>query len=161
MLNFGNDLLLWRLDRKLTQAELAEKAGVTRPNLSAMESGKRDVTLRTLSALARALDVSPGTLADGIPPHQNQPKSGLSREAMERIADAVAYDKTCPNPQEQWIAERLKLLTRSRLQSAGVTAEHSFRIGRKTDRAWLELATLPKPELNSLIQRISERRPLH
>jgi DNA-binding XRE family transcriptional regulator len=48
---------LWREYRSLTQRELADRAGISKPYLSQIESGKRQGTLETLAAIARALDV--------------------------------------------------------------------------------------------------------
>jgi DNA-binding XRE family transcriptional regulator len=49
---------LWREYRGLTQQELADISGISKPYLSQIESGKRQGTIETLSAIARALDVS-------------------------------------------------------------------------------------------------------
>ncbi len=48
---------LWREHRRLTQQELANRAGISKPYLSQIETGKRQGTIETLSAIARALDV--------------------------------------------------------------------------------------------------------
>ncbi|WP_243375162.1 helix-turn-helix transcriptional regulator [Geotalea sp. SG265] len=48
---------LWREHRGLTQQELATRAGISKPYLSQIETGKRQGTVETLSAIARALDV--------------------------------------------------------------------------------------------------------
>ena len=48
---------LWREHRGLTQQELASRAGISKPYLSQIETGKRQGTVETLSALARALNV--------------------------------------------------------------------------------------------------------
>ncbi|ABA89027.1 antitoxin, XRE family [Syntrophotalea carbinolica DSM 2380] len=48
---------LWRDYRSLTQQELADRAGISKPYLSQIESGKRQGTVETLAAIARALDV--------------------------------------------------------------------------------------------------------
>lgn len=48
---------LWRDHRGLTQQELADRAGISKPYLSQIESGKRQGTVETLAAIARALDV--------------------------------------------------------------------------------------------------------
>jgi transcriptional regulator with XRE-family HTH domain len=47
----------WRERRGLTQQELAEKAGISKPYLSQIETGKRQGTVETLSASARSLDI--------------------------------------------------------------------------------------------------------
>jgi transcriptional regulator with XRE-family HTH domain len=59
---FGETVLAWRLARGMTQAALARAACIPRPNLSAIERGDREVTLKTLRALALALEVRPGVL---------------------------------------------------------------------------------------------------
>ena len=55
---------LWRERRGLTQQELAEKAGISKPYLSQIETGKRQGTVETLSALARSLDIPLDVLTD-------------------------------------------------------------------------------------------------
>ena len=81
MAPFGETVLLWRLQRGLTQKELARRAGVPRPNLSAIERGQLEVSLKTVRALALALGVRPGVLVDGIAPEEGG-AGELSREAM-------------------------------------------------------------------------------
>ena len=54
----------WREHRGLTQQELADRAGISKPYLSQIETGKRQGTVETLSALARALDVPLDALTD-------------------------------------------------------------------------------------------------
>ena len=94
MVQFSQAVWLWRRHRGLTQAELAQRTRMARPNLSAIERGKREVTLATLRALAASLDVPPGALVDGIAPqaYRSGPLSS-SRETLERIADAVAFGR--------------------------------------------------------------------
>jgi DNA-binding XRE family transcriptional regulator len=48
---------LWREHRGLAQQELADRAAISKPYLSQIESGKRQGTVETLAAIARALDV--------------------------------------------------------------------------------------------------------
>ena len=55
---------LWRERRGLTQQELAMLAGISKPYLSQIETGKRQGTLETLSALARSLEVPLDVLTD-------------------------------------------------------------------------------------------------
>ena len=44
-----------RLDKKLTQKELAAKSGIPRTVISRIESGKRNITLETLMNIAESL----------------------------------------------------------------------------------------------------------
>ena len=48
---------LWREHRCLTQETLAEAAGISKPYLSQIESGKRRGSIAVLRALAQALDL--------------------------------------------------------------------------------------------------------
>ncbi|WP_041274466.1 helix-turn-helix domain-containing protein [Desulforamulus reducens] len=42
----------------MSQAELADKAGISQPFIGAIESGRKSPTLRTLEKLANAMDIS-------------------------------------------------------------------------------------------------------
>jgi transcriptional regulator with XRE-family HTH domain len=53
-----------RKRRNLTQAELAEKAGLSRGYLARLETARQDPTLTTLEALAKALRVKVSRLLD-------------------------------------------------------------------------------------------------
>lgn len=55
---------LWREHRGLTQQELARRVGISKPYLSQIETGKRQGTVETLSAIARSLDVPLDVLTD-------------------------------------------------------------------------------------------------
>jgi len=55
---------LWREHRGLTQQELANQAGISKPYLSQLETGKRQGTVETLSAIARSLGVPLDVLTD-------------------------------------------------------------------------------------------------
>lgn len=56
-------LKIIRSHRGLTQAELAERSGISRPYLTEIETGKKDGSIRAMKALAEALNVSVGDLA--------------------------------------------------------------------------------------------------
>ncbi len=48
--------------REMTQKELAQSSGISRPYLTEIETGKKDGSIRALKALAEALEVSVGDL---------------------------------------------------------------------------------------------------
>jgi uncharacterized protein len=50
-----------RLDAALTQTALAERAGISQPNLAAIESGRRTASPELLERLLRAADYRPST----------------------------------------------------------------------------------------------------
>lgn len=51
-----------RKHRGYTQAELAKEAGLSRPYLTEIETGKKDGSIRAMKALAEVLDVTVGQL---------------------------------------------------------------------------------------------------
>lgn len=53
-----NPIKVWRKHRGLTQQQLANAAGISKPYLSQIEVGKRTGTTEILSAIAKALGVS-------------------------------------------------------------------------------------------------------
>lgn len=58
ILDGENPIKVWREYRGLTQQQLADKTGISKPYLSQIETGKRKGTTEILSAIAKALDVS-------------------------------------------------------------------------------------------------------
>jgi transcriptional regulator with XRE-family HTH domain len=54
---FGKRLLELRKERKMSQENLAELSELNRPYISAIEQGKRNVSLEVISKLAQALDI--------------------------------------------------------------------------------------------------------
>ncbi len=148
MLPFGQTLRLWRTHRGLTQAQLARAAAVPRPNLCAIERGHREVSLTTLRALALSLEVSPGTLVDGLPPPQPGGLRRLSREAIERVADAAHSGPLPDDPAERALGELLCIVT---------SAARGGR--RRAEAAWLGLkATYPPELVETLLRRVAARK---
>lgn len=58
-----NPVKIMRKHRGLTQKELAERAGISRPYLTEIETGKKDGSIRAMKSLAEVLGVSVGMLA--------------------------------------------------------------------------------------------------
>ncbi|MEB2777457.1 helix-turn-helix transcriptional regulator [Algoriphagus sp. D3-2-R+10] len=54
---FGQRVKLLRKAKELSQEELAEKSGLNRPYISAIEQGKRNVSLEVIEKLAEALEI--------------------------------------------------------------------------------------------------------
>jgi putative transcriptional regulator len=58
------------LERKMTLTELAERVGITVPNLSILKTGKaKAVRLSTLDAVCRELDCQPGDIIVWVDEH--------------------------------------------------------------------------------------------
>lgn len=51
-----------RMDAKMTQADLAKAAGVSRPQIANIEAGNTDTPLRVFVAIVRALKVDPAAV---------------------------------------------------------------------------------------------------
>lgn len=62
-----NHLREWRLYRKLSQAELAERVGTNSNMIGYLESGERGLSAKWLRRLASALDTTPGMILDHNP----------------------------------------------------------------------------------------------
>lgn len=157
MVAFGENILLWRLHRSLSQEQLADLSGLPRPNLSDIEKGKRDVTLFTLRSLANALNVSPGTLVNGEPPELKNWEKDFSRDSMERIASSVARGRPPQDPGENQVYRILKEVLHCSLQCAGTRHGRLPLPTRRGERAWLLLRAHCSAEIvNSLIARSLE-----
>ena len=157
MLPFGSAVQLWRLRRGLTQGQLAQRARMPRPNLSAIERGKREVSLSTLRALAFALEVQPGVLVDGLAPGLVQQVVPLSRNAMERIADAVVSHRPLRHRAEEALAKGLGDMVAQRRRIL-LGRRSALRGKRRRHAHWLQLRAICPPDvLQSLLERIDNR----
>lgn len=156
---FGETVLAWRLVRGMTQAQLAQAAGVARPNLSAIERGGHDVTLRTLRALALALGIRPGFLVDGVAPGAGS--RAMGRVTLERVARAAARNEALSDPRQAALANRLRETTSARRSAAsgmrpvpGPDARSSR--PRAGDRAYFLIKTAEASgTLASLVERVA------
>lgn len=95
---FGDTLKRTRELQKLTQIELARRAGLTAAAISQLEGNDREPGLRTLTKLAKALETSvgyllgeeepalPGDLGDLFKDLQ-----GLSADDYSKVRDYTAY----------------------------------------------------------------------
>lgn len=167
MFPIGRTILLWRMERKLSQAELARTSGIPRPNLSVIEQGGRDVTLTTLRRLALALAVAPGILADGLPPPQTfrSPRRGQAgpqswtREGLDRLARYLAGEKIRLSRDEKDTAELLKPLVQTKMTGSSSPSRTSWRRSARTEEKCLARikSRFRREELSSLLNRLEKR----
>ena len=62
----GNKIREWRIERQISQEQLAALAGLHRTYVGAVERGERNVSLENIVSIARALDVLPSELLEDI-----------------------------------------------------------------------------------------------
>lgn len=63
----GENVRKRRVERDMTQVELAEAIGVAQSYVSALEAGKLSPRVATMAKLAEALDMLPSQLLDVMP----------------------------------------------------------------------------------------------
>lgn len=63
---FGRRLKFLRIEKGMSQKQLADKSGVDRAFISACEHGKSNASLETICRLAAALEVPPNELLKTI-----------------------------------------------------------------------------------------------
>lgn len=94
MFVFSENLKAWRISKNLTQEELAQRSGVPRPNLIALEQGRRECTLTTLNRLAHALGILSGTLLDQKP--KEEACVAIDRHAIDDISRHILSQTPTP-----------------------------------------------------------------
>jgi transcriptional regulator with XRE-family HTH domain len=62
----GANIRAWRLERKMTQDTLAERAGLHRAHVGEIERGESNVTIQTLKLIADSLKVKIVDLMAGV-----------------------------------------------------------------------------------------------
>ena len=66
LIKFGQRMREMRIAANITQEELAFRAGLHRTYIGSVERGERNVSLRNLVRIAKALDVSASALLVGL-----------------------------------------------------------------------------------------------
>jgi DNA-binding XRE family transcriptional regulator len=64
ILDGENPIKVWRNARGLTQQQVADAAGISKPYLSQIETGKRKGSTESLASIAKALNVSLDEIVD-------------------------------------------------------------------------------------------------
>lgn len=149
----GQSISFWRRERGLTQAVVAERSGVSRPNLSAIEQGARDLTVQTLRRIASTLEVTPGVLVDGVISDRKS-----DRPFLDRIARLATGQSLKASPRERRIAQDFVSIMKSKTgkQSKKKTT-HQIRNENAT--IWRLKAELSPDVFDHLIRRIEKNLP--
>ena len=88
MVDFGNTLKTLRLRETMTQAQLAQKLGVTKSVISAYETGLRLPSYDVLIHISKIYNVSTDYLL-GVEQKQNVDLSGLTQEEVEALLNLI------------------------------------------------------------------------
>ncbi len=151
----GQTIFLWRSKRGFTQAQLALSSGVSRPNISAIEQGSRDLTVQTLRRIASALELNPGMLVDGISPEASIEKFKSDRYVLDRIARLATGEKLSASSEEKKIAADLASIMHSKLGHS--KSASALRGVRADEKVMHKLKTVLGPQIvKHLIQRVEK-----
>ena len=115
------------------------------------------MTLRTLRALALALDIRPGALVDGDMPEGGGPP--LTRAEMERIAQAAVSGEGLTNSRESILSRRLSTALSAQIGASGTHGPSAKRrTAGERGRSYFLLRTTENPAaLASLVSRVVEK----
>ena len=162
-LPFGQAVRCWRQQAGLTQQALAKLTRIPQPNLSAIEQSGRAVSLGTIRTLAAALNVRPGMLVDGVPPGVADTRpAALSRQTIERVANAVAFDRPLAVPAERAVADALRALVAHRTRALRRQPGRPQTVQQQTRVAWTQLKSVyGRSAIEMLADRVLERQRAH
>lgn len=148
-------LQAWRLQRGLTQKDLAQQAGLTQAQVSRIEGLRQTPTLKTIEKLAKTLGITVGEFL-GPPPVS---KSLLSRHNIQEIADAVVNGTRDMEPDRNRLADAVASLVGQKLNAhlaPGRRANKGKRLAGKFRSIWVQRA-FPEPLLNEVLARVDKK----
>jgi transcriptional regulator with XRE-family HTH domain len=150
MFETGLFIYSYRLKKGITQAKLAQKAGIPQPNLSNIEKGKQDLTVSTLKRIAQALEVPAALLLEDRPSGKERPFL-LTRPFMEEVAQAVVNPKARVSTK----AREMGGLFRKILPTEGEQAKSL----KETNFDWITLRSkLTSEQIRAIHQRVQDAR---
>lgn len=101
MFDFGNILKNLRLQKNMTQANLAAKLGVTKSVISAYETGLRMPSYEVLLSIARIFDVTTDYLL-GVE-HEHSQEVDLSGLTESEVKALLALIEAMKSPPESYL----------------------------------------------------------
>ena len=114
-MSVGTAITQERVRLGLSQQELALRAMVTPANLSAIEHGRRDLTVGTLLRIAHGLNVPPGHLLRERP----RPLRSPGRLAGDAAARAAITGARALSPQLNRLADGLAWICKPSIEAGG------------------------------------------
>lgn len=91
----------WRKSKGLTQDQLAERAGMSKPFISQLETGARQYTQETLERLAEVLGTEPASLIMRNPEITDAPWTLLETITPLERSQVVAFVKAIRTGKEE------------------------------------------------------------
>lgn len=73
LISFGNHLKKLREERSLSQEELAHRASLDRTYISGVENGRRNISLKALNSVAKAMEINLAELFEDIKYDKTRP----------------------------------------------------------------------------------------
>ena len=147
MVNPGTRIYEYRLSQKISQANLAQKAGLAQANLSNIEKGKRDLTVATLLRIAAALEIKPSLL---IEQEDSRKHLELTRVNIEKLAECILHPDVKVGHE---LGEAANLFRQ-------IIPDAKFRVSsKKTQLAWMKIRQkFSSQEIHGICQRIEDAR---
>ncbi len=140
MIQFGENVYLWRIYKELSQGALAKKSGIPRPNLSAIEKGRRSITLSTLRALSFALGIKAGLLVDGTPPFKFNKSGNWPRKLLENTVQAsLGISSYKLSPEDRAVSNLLLEITKNRINAQKGIYKNTLKLRKACIKSWLML----------------------
>lgn len=110
MPKIGQKLHAIRLEKNITQAKLVELTGIPQSGISNIERGKNDITVSTLIRVCAALQTPVAEIFAQNSVHGQNKKMTLTRNRLQRIADAVVSGKVLKSSDEDEVVRRLRMI---------------------------------------------------
>ncbi len=85
IVEFGDNIRNWRKASRLTADVVAQRAGITRDTLRAIENGSGSVRLENVFAVLEALGLESGVVAAVDPMNDDRGRALLHRGLPERV----------------------------------------------------------------------------
>ena len=147
-MQIGAKISLRRLQKGMTQQELAVAAGIPQPNLSNIEKGKQDLTVSTLRRIGYALDIR---LSDFFAEEEARAQKEIrfTRSEIEKLAQAIVAGGVILNEAERQIVALFRQVLPKKIgRPSGI---------KKTQEAWIRLRqTLSASQIKGIHQRIRD-----
>lgn len=149
MIPIGPKLASIRVQKGMTQTQLAHRSGIPQANLSNIENGKQDFTVSTLVRICGTLGVDPSECFKKKEPF---PRFRLTREWMEKISRSVFNPELKLSTDEQRLRDLLVDLI-PEVRRRPISAKKAY-------QAWFVLREqLGGQAIKVLVEKIREKQP--